>query len=174
MGRCSALLVVRDWGVECVGWFGWLCFFVCSLPWQLGVSWALLSFVGGRLVSGSWSISFGMCGSRITQCSCGFLLFSCIQLSVFNIPADYSSSLQFTFCLGFVWEQWCFVASASPCPGKPWENRAWWWSRNKEPPRLYFISVGGLVCTIASISHLPAVICSDVYFHPLLSHVLAK
>jgi hypothetical protein len=27
------------------------------------------------------------------------------------------------------------VAYASPCPGiQPWESRAWWWSRFKEPP----------------------------------------
>ena len=33
--------------------------------------------------------------------------------------------------------QGAFVPKAftSPCPGfQPWENRAWWWSRFKEPP----------------------------------------
>ena len=33
---------------------------------------------------------------------------------------------------------------APPCPGfQPWENRAWWWSRFKEPPRKPFLECIG-------------------------------
>jgi len=76
-------------------------------------------------------VEVGLCGFVfvVVQIYFYFILYICWVLAVSN------SVVHFIIVLWVTWGAFVPKAFASPCPGfRPWEIRAWWWSRFKEPP----------------------------------------
>ena len=128
-----------------------------------------------RVVWGILFICASSDGLHIVSLLVPFLCFTCYHLTtcIFSGCSQYIGALsggipKFT---RVAWGAFVPVGYAPPCPSfQPWENRAWWWSRFKEPPSYFILLVSWPPFMYSICKIINSVSLSKCHFLQVPSH----